>query len=112
MSLADAFAPAEAAHRTRVISATWGHLAPTPRKVYAGHIIFTEGEYGHLIIIRSDFPELENSPWQFEDFHDWLGKQSTEPGTIYRFDGTYTRFKSGGYRLSGATCVISAPVTP
>ena len=38
MSLAEAFAPAEARHRAQVVSATFGHLAPQVRKKYRGTV--------------------------------------------------------------------------
>ncbi len=95
MSLADAIAPAEAANRARVLTATFGHLAPSVRKKYHGSIVFAHSEYGPLVPIRAEFKGLADSPWFFEHLNQFVSEQVTEPGAIYRFDGTYMVFKNG-----------------
>ena len=101
MSLADAFASAEAEYRNRVMHSTWGHLAPVPRKPYTGGILFTHTEYGDLVPIRSSFPELPDSPWFYRHLHDFVADKARTPATVYRFEGTYTMLKNGRSRFSG-----------
>ncbi len=62
MSLGTAFAPAEAAHRSQVLAATFGHLAPAVRKKYRGSIVFAQSNYGQSVPIKADFPGLPDSP--------------------------------------------------
>jgi hypothetical protein len=101
MSLAQAFAPAEAAHRAQVLAATFGHLAPSIRKKYHGSILFTQSAYGSLVPIRADFPDLPDSPWFFEHLNDFVAERAREPGKVYRFDGTYMVFRNGSPSFSG-----------
>jgi hypothetical protein len=104
MTLADAFAPAEAEYRAQVEADTWGHLAPKSRKVYKGFILFAYGEYGDLMPIKVNFEDLPDSPWFFDDMLDFLWKFSDKPkGEVYRFDGTYTKLKNGKGRFVGKT---------
>lgn len=106
MSLSSAFAPAEAAHRSRVMAATFGHLAPSTRKKYRGSILFTQTEHGQLVPIRSSFASLPESPWFFEHLNDFVAKHATEPGTVYRFEGTYMVFKNGNPSFSGTVVAV------
>lgn len=101
MSLAEAMAPAENHYRNQVIAATFGHLAPEPRKRYPGTILFTQTEYGRLEPIRANFEGLPDSPWFFEHLNDFVADKATEAGAVYRFKGTYETFKNGNSRFSG-----------
>jgi hypothetical protein len=101
MSLADAFAPAENHYRNQVMAATFGHLAPEPRKRYPGTILFTHTDYGQLVPIRSHFQDLPDSPWFFEHLNDFVADKATKAGAVYRFKGTYILFKNGKAQFSG-----------
>lgn len=112
MSMADAFAPAENSFRNWVAVNTWGHLAPEARKVYRGYIVFALGCYGDQVVLQSEFENLPGSPWYFDDESEWVNEfidRHTKVGGdchgIWRFDGTYTKFKNGNYRFSGKTKV-------
>lgn len=111
MSLADVFVETEALHKARVIGSTWGHLAPKPRNTYSGEILFAHAEYGDITVIRSTI-DVDDSPWFFEDIHDFIAgrrkdnesyvrRTKIQPGAVYRFTGTYTKFKNGNFRFSG-----------
>lgn len=102
MSLADAFAPADNHYRNQVIAATFGHLAPEPRKRYPGTILFTQSEYGSLVPIRARFEGLPDSPWFFEHLNDFVADKATEAGAVYRFKGTYMLFKNGSHQFTGS----------
>ena len=95
MSLRDAFAPVEAEYRTRVTAATFGHLAPKPRERYVGYVVFVCGAYGDIVVLDASFKGLDDSPWLFEDMNDLALRKATEDGVVYRFDGTYSKCKSG-----------------
>lgn len=106
MSLAEALAPAEAAHRSRVLTATFGYLAPSVRKKYRGSILFTQSDYGQYVPIKADFPDLPDSPWFFEHLNDFVCERAAEPGKVYRFDGTYMLFKNGKPSFSGSVTQV------
>jgi hypothetical protein len=101
VSLADALD--EGGYRSRVMHATWGHLAPEERRKYPGTILFTQGEYGDCTVIRSNFPDLPGSPWFHQHESDFCfdNKRKLESGVIYKFEGTYMMFKNGNYHFSG-----------
>jgi hypothetical protein len=101
MSLADAFAPAEARYRAQVVANTFGHLAPQPGKSYPGSIVFAQSEFGQLVPIRTDFEDLPDSPWFHNHLTDFVGDKATEPGQVYRFDGHYRMYKNGKGKFTG-----------
>jgi hypothetical protein len=103
MSLEEAFAPIEQVNRAIVINNTWGHLAPIPQQKYNGSILFCYGEYGDVTPIKTDFKNLPNSPWFFEDMNEFISDKCNELsyGNVYKFIGTYIKFKNGNYRFSG-----------
>lgn len=107
MSLAEAFAGTEAAHRSRVLAHTFGHLAPSIRKKYHGTILFTHSAYGQLVLIRADFNGLPDSPWLYDHLNDFVCERATEPGMVYRFDGSYMVFKNGNPSFKGTVTPIS-----
>jgi len=84
-----------------VTNQTFGHLAPEHRKVYDGFIVFTYGEYGDIVVIKSDFKGLPDSPWFFDNMLDFVNKKAKKQGTVYKFVGTYMMFKNGRGRFSG-----------
>lgn len=103
MSLADVADSIDAVNRARVEADTWGHLAPEPGRVYAGTMILAHGCYGRdgLMPVRVEFEELPSSPWFYDDLCDWLCDQDTERGEVYRFAGTYRKFRNGRHRFTG-----------
>lgn len=102
----DAFAPIDAMNRATIARHTFGHLAPKPRQVYTGWIVFTYGSYGDYVVIDDGFDGLPDSPWFFEDMNEFICDKAERPGTVYRFDGTYTKFKNGAYRFSGKVTIV------
>lgn len=101
----DAFAPIMAHNRAIVEAQTWGHLAPACGRAYAGSIVFAVGEYGDTIPVKVVFPDLPDSPWFFDDMSGFI--QETEAVGVYRFNGTYTKYKNGSYRFRGKVRAIS-----
>ena len=95
--LADAFAPAEAHYRSKVMEATWGHLAPEKGKTYPGHMVFAHAGYGgHLVILESEWKGLDDSPWLFEAMLEFVCDFPTEPGCVYRFEGKLKNYEFQG----------------
>lgn len=90
---------------------TWGHMAPKVREIYSGHVLFTKGIYaGDYCIIDfelrlADGTELDGGPWFYTDIHDqvlaWINAKGNRDGGIWRFDGTFERFKNGKSRWRG-----------
>lgn len=107
MSLADAFAPAEARHRSQVLAATFGHLAPQARKKYPGSIIFAQSEFGQLVPIRSSFDDLPDSPWFYQHLTDFVADKATEPGQVCRFEGHYQLYKNGKGKFTGTITEVA-----
>jgi hypothetical protein len=105
MSLADVFAEGEAINRARVYADTWGHLAPEPCRAYTGTMILAHGEYAQdgLVPVRTRFADLPDSPWFYDDLGEWLcdTQATTEPGEVYRWQGTYRKFRNGKFRFTG-----------
>lgn len=105
-SFATALAVSEAQHRSRVLSATFGHLAPSPRKKYPGTIIFTHTDYGQLLPIRAEFKSLPDSPWFFEHLTDFVAERALEAGKVYKFVGTYMTFLNGKPSFRGTVTEV------
>lgn len=106
MSLSSAFAPAEVAHRNQVTRQTFGHLAPSPRKKYKGSLIFTQSEFGELVPIRVSFEGLPDSPWLHQHLLSFVEERATEPGKVYKFEGSYMVFLNGNPSFKGAVTEI------
>lgn len=98
--------------REEIMQDTWGHLAPSPRKLYQGSIVMAHGDYGDLVILRVDFPDLPDSPWFYEDLREFVGHQmfEVEAGTVHRFVGTYRYTKRMGGIFAGVTLPIPLEV--
>lgn len=101
MSLADAFAPADAEYRSRVIHATFGHLAPEENRVYSGSIIFAESAFGDTAVLSYKFDGLLDSPWFAQNLFDFIFKHDCEYGMVYLFSGTYTMDEEGNGTFAG-----------
>lgn len=100
MSLADAFAGHDAKHKAAVIANAWGHLAPAPRKVYSGSIVFATGCFGDDTIINYEFGGLSDSPWLYDDLWEFVGSKlsilrKSSKHNIFKFTGTYYKCKNG-----------------
>lgn len=113
MSLADAFAPSDAAYKNKVLIATFGHLHPEWEKVYPIAVTFTHAYYSESVIIDME-TTVEDSPWFADHVHDLISPHPHKPrdwkkesrgwyvrnmrieqGKIYTFVGTY-RVRSNG----------------
>ncbi|MDD4971942.1 MAG: hypothetical protein PHT07_21150 [Paludibacter sp.] len=97
---------------TAIVQAmTWGHLAPKPKKAYSGWFLFTEAAYGGAIeIIESEFKDLPDSPWLYDDMADYAVKfveqffnTEIDSAGLYIFEGFYIKSKNGNYKFSGET---------
>lgn len=102
----EALESAERPYRRSVIHSTWGHLAPKDNTVYTGHILFTHGCHGDIVIIQWEFKgpdgeDLDASPWIYEHMHDFIGdlilpKGALEcrlpEGRVYRWTGRYLKY--------------------
>ncbi len=112
MSLDEAFAPIEAHYRAQIIGATFGHLAPKPKEVYEGTVLFAHGEYHDLCVIRSTI-NVDDSPWFYEDLHgDYFWKKKIAgkrivTGRVYKWTGTYRKLKNGKGRFVGTVDLIA-----
>ena len=104
MSLADAFEPCESIHRARVEYSTFGHLHPHENSKYHGYIIAAVTQYQPtIVVIKDDFEELENSPWQYSDFHDFVYESLKERDIgVYKYTGWYKKFKNGNYQFQSS----------
>jgi hypothetical protein len=80
-----------ARREAEVMQDTWGHLAPQQDRTYKGVVTFTVGCFGDLAVISAEFEGLPDSPWLYEDLHQWIWDQKPEEGKVYRFEGSYCR---------------------
>lgn len=103
MSLATAFAPAEAAFREKVMEHTWGHLAPKKNKTYRGHITWVLGcgyEYSDLnpTVLECELDGMSDSPWFYDAIRRFLQEvvdRKHAPG-IFKWEGTFRNYKFTG----------------
>ena len=77
-----------------VLSQTWGHLYPKDQQPHDGFIVFAHSAYGDISSIDSDFKDIDDSPWFFQDMMNYIGKCNTIAGNIYIFKGTYRKLKN------------------
>jgi len=101
MGLAKAFASYEAQYKAKVMTNTWGHLAPEPRKKYQGEILIAYSAYGDQIVLQDKFEGLPSSPWFYSDMVGFMSELKLESFGIYKFTGYYQRFKNGNHRFVG-----------
>lgn len=104
-TIADAFAPAEAAYRAQVMEDTWGHLAPHRNALYRGHITFALGCCGsdglNPTVLECEFVnrkhgEIDGSPWFHDAMNDFLQSLGGNEGAVYRFDGAFRNYEFKG----------------
>lgn len=98
--------------REEVLADTWGHLAPQAGHAYTGSIVFALGSWGDIVPVSMDFVDLDSSPWFFDDLTAFIEQESgaRPDGAVYRWTGTYRRFKNGRCRFIGKTStVVAAP---
>ena len=102
MALDEAFAAHEAKDRAAILADTWGHLGPKPRTDYHGWMVWAHSAYGgDILLVDAALDGLPDSPWLHEDMVEYIGEHMGEPGNVYRWEGTYTKFKNGQCRFSG-----------
>lgn len=99
-------------NKSQVINDTFGHLAPKAKQVYEGYILFTLTSFGDTCIIDFEFDGLNSSPWFNTDILDYIFKYTEKlPKTkyfgVYRFNGTYKKFKTGSYKFTGEIVEIN-----
>lgn len=100
-TLATAFDAHEALYREQVHQDTWGHLMPEQGRAYPGTLLFAKGVYRDVVVIRSDFGDLDGGPWFYDHVHDYIHDHAGDEGTISRFTGTYRMLKNGKGRFVG-----------
>jgi hypothetical protein len=98
-SWAETFAPIEARDRQRVLSDTWGYLAPEKNTTYKGQILFCKSEYksGSISLISSKFDGLDSSPWFYDSIYEYLNSLDyLEYGEVYKIDATLRNYRWWG----------------
>ncbi len=91
----EAYAPAEAEYRRKVLIETYGHLGPGRNKRYKGSMVFALGAWGDYIPLSAEFADLEDSPWFFESMLGFITDNAPEPA-IYRFTGYWCNYRFVG----------------
>lgn len=101
MSLADAFAPAEARYRAQVMFQTWGHLYPKLGFQYEGEITFAVAGYGGICsIITANWGTLEDSPLLYEAMDQVFNKVDIDRRGVFKWTGKLFAYKNGNLRLT------------
>ena len=98
----------EIEQREAVLRDTWGHMAPEQNRHYEGRIVYAIGAYhcNSVVILVSDFPGLDDSPWFYESQDalianvSWKPEQDSprrkgycDPGCVYEWRGGFKNFK-------------------
>jgi hypothetical protein len=107
MSILDVY---QGRKQERVMRETWGHLAPVPRQVYRGFVLFSVSPNGDNNLLDFNFVGLDGNPWTFEHVSAWWCNETensryrtSNQTRFWRWEGTYTALKNGRARLSGKT---------
>ena len=98
--------------RVEVLEETWGHLAPECGRAYSGFVVYALTAWSDLVLIEAEFTGLDSSPWFFDDLNQFVADSlsATDAVGVWRWDGSYTRFKNGGSRFTkGATRPVWFP---
>lgn len=106
MALKEEFDKIDLLNTAIVARQTWGHLAPQPGTVHALTLLFCCGEYGHIVPIRVESITLDDSPWFYDDMQTFIETNAKEAGRIYKFDGTYRKYKNGNCKFTGTTKIV------
>jgi hypothetical protein len=113
MAWTDALLEPEVRYQDQVLSQTWGHLYPKDNNKHDGFILFCHACNGDITPIDYDFKDIDSSPWFYQDLNNFLydkvvknGKTLLEQGHVYKFVGTYTKFKNQNCRFSGQVTMI------
>lgn len=88
----------------RQTAATFGHLAPKPKKYYKGYIVFTLTAFGDTCIIDFDFKDLEASPWFNIDVLDYITNYTDKVKkdfAVIKWHGNYKKYKNGKANFKG-----------
>jgi len=99
MSSYDAFQKHEEQAATAIMADTWGY--PKPSIKYPVSLLLCKTEDGLETCIKSIIPGDLGNPFFWDDFSDWMGKRNLENGEVYRWCGTYMKYKNGNYRFMG-----------
>jgi hypothetical protein len=100
MSFQSACEEWDARQRAEQIWDTFGHLAPKKGKKYRGKMLYATGCYRDTIIIKSEFDELESSPWRYQAEHDYAYENGQAAG-VYLFIGYICVSKNNDVILIG-----------
>ena len=84
----------------QVMQDTWGHLAPKINKTYKGTMIYAHSVYGDIVLLYSNFKNLDDSPWLFEAMQDYLSEHCENEG-VYQWEGRLTVHDCAGYCFGG-----------
>lgn len=83
----------EADARNAAMHDTWGHLGPT-RGEHPITLVFTQSIFGDIVLIDTDHPTLQESPWHHACMTEMVGeltdRDDIDQGAVYRFEGTCT----------------------
>jgi hypothetical protein len=98
--IADAFIEPDRRFKSTIMADTWGHLAPKQNRTYRGFITFAVGCFGddplNPQMLVCEFKGLDASPWFFDAASEFISEEETEPGCVYRFDGTFRNYEFVG----------------
>lgn len=111
MSLADAFYPAEVAHRRAIQASTWGHLEPRVGPKYKGEVIFGVDRYGTIFYLKVNFRAFPGGPFFHELLTDYFAQKTDklQPEALYRWKGYHRRCKNGAAQWGGKINRIRLP---
>lgn len=77
-----------------IMQDTWGHLYPEPGRKYQGHITVVTSSYGITTVFDTNFPDLQNSPQEYNLIHSILGRPEFKKTGIYSVSCTLWFYKT------------------
>lgn len=95
------------AHAHAVVTAqTFGHLAPKPKKVYEGWILFALTAFGDTCVIDFEFENLSESPWFNLDVVDHISNYTDQLPKdknfgVFKWNGCFEKSKKGDAKFDG-----------
>jgi len=100
-----------ATKKTEVMQNTFGHLYPKPLEVYVGTALVVYDSYGGMTLVFEEFKDgagktLCGADILPSDLLEYITRRVDKKyeqthDHIYRFTGTYKKFKNGNFQCGG-----------
>ncbi len=93
--MASVYGLIEADNYFHAMAQTWG--LPQHSTKHYGQVLYVKGS-----VVQVNFETLDGTWLAVHDFQEYIGDRVDSTDDIYLFDGYYTKFKNGNFRMSGS----------